>query len=151
MSPKVNLGLMLHKLGAMMEKQSDAVLFDEFGLGFSQFKIMMALEHHAGVQQKEIAHFLGQTEASISRQIKLLHDAGLLTVGERSEDRKKHVIELTAKGKRMSVDAFAVLQSYYQPVISQLTPAEQKLTLACLGKIYDKINELCNQKITKKD
>lgn len=151
MSPKDNLGFMLHKLGAMMEKQSDAALFGEFGLGFSQFKIMMALEHHAGVQQKEIANFLGQTEASISRQIKLLHDAGFLTVGERPEDKKKHIIELTAKGKRMSVDAFAVLQNFYQPVISQLTPAEQKSTLTHLGKIYDKINVLCNQKVTKKD
>lgn len=74
-----NLGYLLHHLGTALDRQSDLLLQDKFGLGFSQFKIMLALKQKDGVQQKQIAHTLGQTEASISRQIKLLVNMGLVS------------------------------------------------------------------------
>ena len=149
MSPKHNLGFMLHKLGAMMEKQSDAVLFEQFGLGFSQFKIMMALEHHQGGQQKEIAQFLGQTEASISRQIKLLEEADFISVGEQPENRKKHVITLTARGKQVSSDAMRALNTFYTPILDTMTQPEQMSVLSSLGKVYDIMNIYCEAKQKK--
>lgn len=139
-----NPGFMLHKIGSMMERASDQVLFNEFGVGYSQFKILFALSYHEDVQQKEIAQFLGQTEASISRQIKLLKEASFITITLGADDKKKHLITLTVKGQKMLSDALSVLNSYYLPILSVLSESEQLALGRYLSKIHDRLIELCN-------
>lgn len=138
-----NPGFLLHKIGAMMEHVSDKVLFEEFGIGFSQFKILYALEHHEGIQQKEIASFLGQTEASISRQIKLLVGSKLVSVKKGDDDKKKHLISLTPRGRQIASDAFTLLNIHYTPVLSILSPAEQIDLAKKLVKVHKALESSC--------
>lgn len=139
-----NPGFLLHKIGAMMEHVSDHVLFDEFGIGFSQFKILFALEHHtAGIQQKDIAAFLGQTEASISRQIKLLSQAKMVGVTKGSTDKKKRIVTLTTKGRNIAADAFAALNVHYTPVLSVLSSKEQEELAQKLSKVHGALESNC--------
>lgn len=139
-----NPGFLLHKIGAVMEHVSDKVLFEEFGIGFSQFKILFALEHHDGIQQKEIAGFLGQTEASISRQIKLLVSARLVSVKKGADDKKKHLITPTARGRQIAMDAFVSLNAHYMPVLSVLSPHEQMDLANKLSKIHSALETSCS-------
>jgi DNA-binding MarR family transcriptional regulator len=148
MNPKNNLGYLLHKIGAMLEKQSDEVLFEEFGLGYSQFKLLMVLQSSNGIQQKDIAGHLGQTEASISRQIGLLKLAGFVSVAKTDEDRKKNIIGLTLKGSQVAEEAMNTLQARYAPLFGTLSSAEQASLASTLGKLYDELNIDCNNKIT---
>lgn len=129
-----------------MEKQSDSALFEAFGIGFSQFKILMALGFHQYVQQKEIAQFLGQTEASISRQIKLLAEAELIDIGSQADDRKKHIISLTQKGRQLTDDSFVLLNSRYEPIMSAVSSADQKMILDKLSPILDQLEMLCEKR-----
>jgi DNA-binding MarR family transcriptional regulator len=136
-------GLLLHKIGAMMEHVSDKVLFEEFGIGFSQFKILYALEHHEEIQQKEIASFLGQTEASISRQIKLLSASKLVSVKKGDDDKKKHLISLTSRGRQIAFDAFSALNAHYTPVLSVLSAHEQADLAKKLSKVHSALEASC--------
>jgi DNA-binding MarR family transcriptional regulator len=138
-----NTGLMLHKIGSMMERVSDSVLFSEYGIGYSQFKILFALSHHNGVQQKEIAQFLGQTEASISRQIKLLKISSIVTIKLGSDDKKKHLISLTSKGTELMQDAFATLNKFYMPILTTLTEKDQHELRRILGLVHASMVEVC--------
>lgn len=134
---------MLHKIGSMMERTSDQVLFNEFGIGYSQFKILFALSHHEGVQQKEIAQFLGQTEASISRQIKLLKEVGSITVTLGEDDKKKHHIGLTATGQTLLDNALRVLGVFYEPILSVTSTPEQVALAKTLSRVHDQLQSVC--------
>lgn len=144
MELKDNPGFLLHKIGAMMERSSDLILESEFGIGYSQFKILFTLEHHPAIHQKEIAHFLGQTEASISRQIKLLRADGLITVAKAREDKKKHVITASTKGKRIASEAFVLLNARYQPILADLTATEQQKLASSLSSVHDRLEIMCS-------
>ena len=140
-----NPGFLLHKIGAMMEHVSDHVLFDEFGIGFSQFKILFTLEHHdSGIQQKEIAAFLGQTEASVSRQIKLLGEARLVSVEKGVDDKKKRIVTLTNRGRVVAMEAFSVLNAHYTPVLSVLSSKDQEIFANYLSKVHGALDINCS-------
>jgi DNA-binding MarR family transcriptional regulator len=145
-----NPGFLLHKIGAMMEHISDKVLFEEFGIGFSQFKILFALEHHDGIRQKDIAGFLGQTEASVSRQIKLLVSAKLVSVTKGVDDKKKHLITPTTRGRQIASDAFSLLNVHYTPVLSVLSPHDQLELAKKLSKVHEALEASCNIYLPRK-
>lgn len=136
-----NLGYLLHHLGFVMDRQSDTLLQERLGIGFSQFKILMALKWHASVQQRHIADKLGQTEASVSRQIKLLKDAGFLTVKQNSQNKREHITTLTTKGVNTIDKAITALNAYYIPTFERMTPEQQEKLRDLLQVIHA---ELCN-------
>jgi DNA-binding MarR family transcriptional regulator len=138
-----SLPYMLHKLGAMMEYRSDALLFEQFGLGFSQFKILMALSSSECAQQKDIAAFLGQTEASISRQIKLLKQSGRISSSKNEDNKKINVIALTARGKKLSDDSVAALEKLYTPLSADMNDMELKAFMSDLSSVYNKLEPMC--------
>jgi DNA-binding MarR family transcriptional regulator len=126
MDYKNNLGYLLHHLGFVMDRQSDILLQERLDMGFSQFKILLALKGAAGVQQREIADRLGQTEASISRQIKLLKDAGHVKVARNEANRREHIITLTTKGVRAVEKAVRALNDYHAPLFARFSPSQQE-------------------------
>jgi DNA-binding MarR family transcriptional regulator len=121
MQPITNLGYLIHHISFVLDRQSDHVLQDRLGIGFSQFKILMVLKWHTGVQQKRIADYLGQTEASISRQIKIMTEAGLLQSRVSPQNRRQHIITLTTKGDSVAEDAMRLLNDYHNPMFARLS------------------------------
>lgn len=122
MKPTQNIGYLLNHLAFVLGRQSDAVLQENLGISFSQFKIMMVLRWNPHIQQKQIAEKLGQTEASISRQIRYLQQAGLLRTQRRPEDRREHITTLTEKGEARIDQAMEALNNYHAPVFRALSP-----------------------------
>lgn len=102
MGPANNLSYLLNHVAAVMGKQSDQLLQQHLGIGLSQYKILMVLEWNPRVQQKAIADSLGQTEASISRQIKLLKSKGLLQSKVDPNNRRKHLSVPTPRGMQVT-------------------------------------------------
>lgn len=128
MNPKNNLGYLLNHLAFVLARQSDQVLQERLGIGYSQFKIMMVLRKNPHIQQKVIADRLGQTEASISRQIKLLNEQGLLQTVRPPDNKREHITTLTSKGERFCDEAMEILGAYHAPVYDSLND-KQKLAL----------------------
>lgn len=129
------LGLQLHSLSTALERQSDIFLLERLDVGFAQFKILLALKQKEGVEQKEISKLLGQTEASISRQVGLLIDGGLIAVKTDNKDRRKHNVFLSLKGERIINKALVALNNFYQPVFAALSETEQAKLIQILDKI----------------
>lgn len=141
MRPTNNIGYLLNHLAFVLGRQSDQVLQERLGIGFSQFKIMMTLQWSPHIQQKIIAEKLGQTEASISRQIKLLHEQGLLQTVKRAENRREHITTLTPKGERLTDEAISILDSYHAPVFEALSDKQRTVLLDSLSTLH---NVACN-------
>lgn len=134
-----DIGYMLQHLANVMAKQNDQALQERLGIGFSQFKILMMLERHPNVQQKQIADYLGQTEASISRQIKLMTDKGLLMSRINSENRREHITTLTAKGLRLNEESLRVLANTHDLAFGSLGDKKQSQLLSALTDMHEQV------------
>src|ERR1700730_10242599 len=115
MGPINNLSYLMNQLAAVMGKQSDQVGQEQLGIGLSQYKILMVLEWNPRVQQRTIADSLGQTEASISRQIKLLTAKGLLVAKPDPQTRRKHITAPTTLGMQITEAAIAIMRRNFGP------------------------------------
>lgn len=141
MNPKKNLGYLLNHLAFVLARKSDQVLQERLGIGFSQFKTMMVLRKNPHIQQKVIADRLGQTEASISRQIKLLSEQGLLQTMRPPDNKREHITTLTAKGERFCDEAMEVLDIYHAPVFDSLSQKQKTAFIEALRLMHQ---ETCN-------
>lgn len=137
MRPTSNIGYLLQHLAFTMGRQNDQILQERLGIGFSQFKILMVLEKNPYVQQRDIADALGQTEASISRQIKLMLDKGLLQTKVQPENRRRHLTVPTAKGLRLTEEALEALNGFHAPMFERLSEKDQTKLLETLSKMHE--------------
>lgn len=131
------LDYLLHHIVALLNKQSDQVLQEQLGLTLSQFKILRILQTNNRTSQKDIAVTLGQTEASISRQIKLMMEHGLLQGHRNTEDKREHLIVLTPKGEQWTMVAVEALSKYYAPVFKTYGAKPGKQLTTALLRLHD--------------
>lgn len=131
------LDYLLQHVASTMHRQSDQVLSERLGIGMSQFKILRILQQEPGIQQRVLADRLGQTEAGVSRQIKLLVGKGLLLVEVNPESRREHLTLLTAKGTKITDAAQEVVLEYHGPVFEQFNQKQQKQLCELLESIHD--------------
>ena len=139
MQPTNNLGYLLQHLAFVMARQNDQILQERLGLGFSQFKILMVLQKNPSVQQRDIADALGQTEASISRQIRLMHDRGLLQSRISPENRRCHITTPTTKGSRLVEEAMQVLNGFHAPMFDRLSDKQRAQLLETLATMHQNV------------
>lgn len=136
MNTNENLGYLLQHVSAVLARQSDQVLQEQLGIGFSQFKILMLLGQEDSTQQREMAVALGQTEASISRQVKLLHENGLIVSQVSPRNRRQNITRLTAKGLRLTEKATEILNRYHSPIFNELSERQQYVLTDLLATMH---------------
>jgi DNA-binding MarR family transcriptional regulator len=153
MGPTNTLSYLIQHLSAVISKQSDQVLQEQLGIGLSQYRILMVLEDNefgmAGpgsdgtgnlanprLQQKSIASSLGQTEASISRQIKLLATKGLLVSKRHPHNRRQHLTALTPLGRQVTEAASNILRRDFGPRFAQLGEDHLLRLITSLQKLH---------------
>ncbi|MDL2363272.1 MAG: MarR family winged helix-turn-helix transcriptional regulator [Patescibacteria group bacterium] len=129
MGPTNNLIYLLQHVTTVVTKQVDDALQQLAGITLSQYKILTVLEWDPKVQQKKIATTLGQTEASVSRQIKLLEKKGLVSVKADPQNRRKHFTTPTVSGMRATEAATTVMRRSYGTTFAGL-PADQTVFLS---------------------
>lgn len=136
MGPTNNIGYLLQHLSGVLTKQNDQALQERLGIGFSQFKILRVLQFHPHTQQRQIAEWLGQTEASISRQIHLMIDKGLLQTTISPKNRREHLTTPTSKGLRMNDEAIKVLNNCHGDMFASLGEKKQQQLLDALAEMH---------------
>ena len=139
MQPTHRIGYLLQHVSALLAKQSDQVLQEQLGIGFSQFKILRTLQTSPEIKQRDIADNLGQTEASISRQVKLMLEAGLLHIIVSPKDHRQHLTVPTRKGERLTEAALAVLGRYHAPTFNSLSEKQQNQLTELLEALHDQL------------
>lgn len=137
MNQSGNIGYILQHLAFAMSRQNDQILQERLGIGFSQYKILMVLERNPNIKQKRIADSLGQTEASISRQIALMTDKGLLQTTINPANRRVHITTLTNKGIRLVEESARILNNYHSPMFERLSEKQQAELALALGSMHE--------------
>lgn len=120
-----SISFMIQNVATLLAKQSDQVLQEQLGIGMSQFRILKIVQANPRLLQRHIADALGQTEASISRQVKIMHDKQLLTTHINPKNRREHITVLTPKGFQMTEAALDVLQTAQAPLVDGFSEKQQ--------------------------
>jgi len=128
-----SISFLIQGVATLLQKQSDQVLQEQLGIGMSQFRILKIVQANPRMLQRHIADALGQTEASISRQVKLLHKKQLLKTHINPKNRREHITSLTPKGFQITVAALEVLQVSQSPLVDGMTEKQQTELLELLG------------------
>lgn len=134
MSYKNTNAYLIHEVSQRLTAESDQILMERFGIGFSQYKVLLCLEERSGVAQKEIAKQLLQTEASVSRQITVLYKKSMIVV-KTGKDSRKNLIFPTSRGVEVIVKATKALRDYNFPIFEDLSPKQTKLLHSTLQNI----------------
>jgi DNA-binding MarR family transcriptional regulator len=111
----------LHQLTYHLQQSSDELLDREVGVGLSAVRIMSVLHERVPHSQRTIASLLRQTEANVSRQLKIMHKSGLVKVIKNKKDGRQRDVTLTTKGKKKNEAAQKLLNKYYSSLISGLS------------------------------
>jgi DNA-binding MarR family transcriptional regulator len=82
----------LHRLTFVLQHQYDDHLLSRVGVGFAQTRIMEALHDTVPRSQKFVADRLGQTEANISRQLRLMKRHRLVNIAKNKKDARQHLL-----------------------------------------------------------
>jgi DNA-binding MarR family transcriptional regulator len=100
----------LHYTMFVLQQLADETLNQEVGISLSHARILGTLNSASPQSQRFIASFLHQTEANISRQIRVMADKGLVKIAPNSKDHRKREISRTSKGDNKFEQANKILK-----------------------------------------
>jgi len=108
------------KLKVRLDRITTLTLKQELGFGNSQFRILLALTLRPDITQKKIADFWDVTEASVSRQIKILEKNNFIT-------RDKNGMAITTLGQNTLEKARVAVDTVFEEIFADVTSADRKL------------------------
>lgn len=132
-------GYLLTHTAAMVDRQADQVLQERLGIGTSQFRILQVLHQTPHILQRVLADDLGQTEASISRQTKLLLEKGFISSRVNPESKREHIMQLTPKGMQITEAAQEIMAQYFAPMFVGLGVKDQAEFQRGLQTLHDQV------------
>lgn len=124
--PRNQIGYSLHRLTFILQRMADEKLQTELGIGFAQFKLLLGLSKHPGVEQQELAFYLGQSEASISRQLASMKRKHLVSVEKDKKDSRRRQVKLTKNGKNTFEKSKKLLESMHRQTVKQFKDSQIK-------------------------
>lgn len=131
-NPTDNIGYLLQHISTVLSKQSNQILSERLGIGFSQYKILLVLQANPKTRQRHIADRLGQTEASISRQVGVMHAQNLLQTTINPSNRREHITTPTTKGLRLVEESQNLLNNFHGPMFDKLGQKQREQLLESL-------------------
>ena len=139
-----DLGYGIHRLNFLLERLLERGLVDA-PISFSAFKILMSLHRQPEFSARQIADFLGQTEAGVSRQIEHLVAAGYLEATTNASNRRQRILTVTASGKAVGEQARIGLEATLAPVFAELDDTERSQLFELIQKVTDSAHDECRQ------
>lgn len=116
----------LQRAASSTHKRIDQMLFERLGIGVAQLRILHVVQTSEQISQRALATALGQTEASISRQMKILITKGLVETRVNSANQRERLACITPKGQRLTQAADADVDRAMQQFLQTLPQKQQK-------------------------
>src|ERR1035437_804131 len=115
------------QLRALLDRISTIALRKKMGFGISHFRILYVLAFKTNMTQRDIADYWDVTEASISRQVNILREKGLV--------EKKPSTALTPKGRKTLDEALRQATITFENVFSEVRESDRKNAVTILGRL----------------
>jgi len=135
-----NLSHILEELRTMHKLHKKLMLMNCKEITPEQGKLLFMVKDER-MSQKELAHHLHITEATLSVRIKRLVDSGLIERQVDRHDKRVYTIVLSEKGKQFMNDMGAHIVYYQQLICKGITKEEYETVIRVIQKIQDNIKE----------
>jgi DNA-binding MarR family transcriptional regulator len=108
---------------------------ERFGLGITQWRILAVLGRYPELSATEVAERTAMDKVAVSRAVASLLDAGLLRRRAHGADRRRSLLELSARGYRIYDEIAPLALAFEQRLLAGLAPDERRTLLALLDKL----------------
>jgi DNA-binding MarR family transcriptional regulator len=136
-----SLAGVLHELVGLLDRSGEAILRRETGISYRQFYLVSAIARLGPATQRELAGFVGHSDAAISRMVVTLEAAGLVTARMDPGNRRRNTVSLTVKGAVLEEQAAALLDRQLSDLLTQFHVNEPVL-LAETVKMKDALRSV---------
>jgi MarR family transcriptional regulator, organic hydroperoxide resistance regulator len=110
------LGYELHKLTARLDRFADGLLREAAGVSYARFLALFAVRECGGTQ-RDMARWLGLSEPSASRMVRVLADDGLLEAKALVGRGNRRQVQLTAKGDELVDRCGELLEARFEELV----------------------------------
>ena len=108
----------------------------EEDVGTAEIDLIHAVRHHPGCTQAALAELLHADKAAIARRTKNLEGKGYLVRRDAPHDRRSQLLYPTEKAEGLKASKAEIEASFYDYLVSTLTPEEAAAFAAALDKLY---------------
>ncbi len=117
-----------------------AAMLRTMSLHPGQELLLMQLFDRDGQTQSELLDSVGLDHSTISKALRRMQDAGLLTRTPAEHDRRVMIVSLTDQGRAMRAPITAMWRSLEQDSVQGLTPAEIDTFIRIAHKVQQSIS-----------
>ncbi len=135
------LSWQFHKISFLLEKTADEALKRQLGIGFAQYKVLEAVNHNTLARQNTVAEMLDQTEASISRQVRILEKKGLINITDVMGNRRAKELSLTTVGDEMVRNAGETIEVAQAKFFTNVSRNDQQRLLIMFENMLNSAKE----------
>lgn len=132
----------IQKIAFLLEKKADESLKENLDIGFAQYKVLEAINQNSLARQNMVAEMLDQTEASISRQIRILEKKGMITVVNVMGNKRARELSLTRVGEETVLQAGNLLGVMQEQTMEGLSFKDQNYLLNLFETMLDNTRKL---------
>ena len=108
----------------------------------AQYHLLLALSHEPGLGVGEMAAAAGCASPTATRILDGLERDGVVEREPSTEDRRRTIVSLTAKGKRLLTQQRRKSQQTKQRLYDQLSPRERRQAEGLLHRLAQVISDL---------
>jgi DNA-binding MarR family transcriptional regulator len=106
-----------------------------YGLSVTGWRIMAILGAKAPLSSKELSAELAIGAVAVSRAIDELVSAGLVARRAAADDRRRHALRLSAKGRRIYDEIVPLARGVEQALLGTVAPADRKVLERVMAKL----------------
>lgn len=132
---KTSLSAKIIQVACILTKSADALLLKHTDLTYAQFKVMLTLEKHTSLSQKEVAEKLDLTQAAVSRLTEHLRHKNLVARKTNQQNRRQNVLTVTPHGHQHLQRAWKKITAAEQELFADFPLATQTELLELLDKV----------------
>lgn len=132
----------MQKIAFLLEKKADESLNENLDIGFAQYKVLEAINQNSLARQNMVAEMLDQTEASISRQIRILEKKGMITVVNVMGNKRARELSLTRVGEETVLQAGNILSVMQEQTMEGLSFKDQNYLLNLFETMLENTRKL---------
>lgn len=107
------------------------------GCNLHEYAVLFRLVHEREVAQHELAFDAALDPAAMSRLIRDMSEAGLVTTRISPQDKRLRYVRLTAKGKALERTLSPVVDDALGPMFAGLSQAETRQILELLRRVHE--------------
>lgn len=130
------------RLHAKMSAQASNILKNSAGISLMQWRVFVMLETHGKLTPAAIVRRTELDKGQLSRAIKGMVNAGLITSAPSESDQRAHVIDFTEKGLEVFHLARPHMRQRQARLLNSMTAAEREALFGAMEKLDAVVDEL---------